>query len=187
MPAAGHRTRGAFPALAALVALAAAACSRPDWTDPETSKGARALPPPAGAKAIPTDSAGAPAPPAWVAPLIGRQMRSAFPKDGVCIGNTDGIVRIYTGTPQGARIVGWAWDYARKAPAPRVVLVDAGGAIVGGGETGYARVDVPRHVPAVTSDKVGWEAVSSVSAGRVETFAVIQDGAAVCPLAGVQF
>lgn len=187
MRAAGHRTRRARPALTALVALAAVACSRPDWTDPETSKGARALPPPSGAKAIPTDAGGAPPAPAWVAPLIGRQMRAAFPRDGVCIGNTDGIVRIHSGTPRGARIVGWAWDYAKKAPAPRVVLVDAAGAIVGGGETGYPRVDVPRAVPAVTSDKVGWEAVSSVTTGRVEAYAVIEDGATVCPLAGVQF
>lgn len=187
MPAAGHRPKPMPLAIAGLAVLAAAGCSRPDWTDPETSKGSRALPRPAGGKAIPTDPGPAPPHPAWVAPLIGRELRAVFPKDGVCVGNSDGVARLHTGSPRGARIVGWAWDYEQKAPAPRVVLVDAAGAIVGGGETGFPRPDVPRAIPSITSQTSGWEAVSSVTAGRVQAYGVIHDGAAVCPLAGVQF
>ena len=171
----------------ALAVLAAAGCSRPDWTNPETSKGARALPPPAAAKAIPTEAGGAPELPAWLSPLIGRAFRTAYPRDGVCVGNTDGITRLYTGSPRGAQIVGWAWDHANKAPAARVVLVDPAGRIVGGGETGTERADVPRAIPTVTSSKVGWEAVSTVTVGRIDAFAVIEDGKAVCPLAGADF
>lgn len=174
-------------ALAALAVLVAAGCSRPNWTNPETSKGARALPPPAATKAIPTEAGGAPALPSWLSPLIGKPFRTVFPRDGVCVGNTDGITRLYTGAPRGAQVVGWAWDHAEKAPAPRVVLVDAAGNIVGGGVTGTERADVPRAIPTITSLKVGWEAVSTVTMGRVDAFAVIEDGTAVCPLAGADF
>ena len=176
--------RGALTVLAVLVA---AGCSRPDWTNPEASKGARALPPPAATKAIPTETGGAPALAAWLSPMIGKPFRTVFARDGVCVGNTDGITRLYTGSPRGAQIVGWAWEHAENAAAPRVVLVDAAGVIVGGGVTGTERADVPRAIPTITSSKVGWEAVSTVTVGRIDAYAVIEGGAAVCPLAGADF
>lgn len=174
-------------AMAGLAVLAAGGgCARPDWTDPERSKGSRALPLPPAKPAIPSDAGPVPAPPAWVAPLLGKPLRTAFPRDGVCIGNTDRVVRRYAGPPGGARIEGWAWEFAAKAPVPRVVVVGAGGVIIGGGEAGLLRTDVPRAVPAVTSDRTGWEAVAPQTSGRVEVFGVIEDGEAICPLAGVE-
>ena len=173
-------------ALAGLTMLAAGACARPDWTDPETSKASRALPPPPAKPAIPSDPGAPPAPPAWVAPLLGKPLRTAFPRDGVCVGNTDGVVRRYAGPPGGARVVGWAWEFAAKAPVPRVVIVGAAGTIIGGAESGALRADVPSAVPAVTSKHTGWEAVSPQTTGRVEVFGVVEAGRAICPLAGVE-
>jgi len=177
--------RAARLALAGLAVLAAGGCARPDWTDPETSKGSRALPPPPAKPAIPSDPGPAPTPPAWVAPLLGKPLRTAFPRDGVCVGNTDGVVRRYAGPPAGARVVGWAWEFAAKAPVPRVVVV-GDGVIIGGGEAGSLRVDVPSVVPAVTSDRSGWEAIAPQTSDRVEVFGVVENGQAICPLAGVE-
>lgn len=171
-----------------LVLLAlVAGCSRPEWTDPETSKGSRALPPPGAKKASPIDAKPAPPVPAWALPLMGKPLRAAFPKDGVCLGNTDGILRIHAGEPRGARIVGWGWEPEVKTPVPRVVVVDVNGVIVGAGDTGQNRPDVPRAVPAIRSLTTGWEAVSYTTTGKVRMFGVIENGRAVCPLAGAEF
>ncbi len=102
------------------------------------------------------------------------------------MGNTDRVIRIYEGQPGGARVVGWAWEFAAKAPVPRVVVVGAEGVIIGGGEAGALRADVPTVVPAVTSDRSGWEAVAPQTSGRVEVFGVVENGRAICPLAGVE-
>jgi hypothetical protein len=185
-PAAGTTAKAARIAVAGLVLLAASACSRPDWTDPEKSHGSRALPPPAAAKALPADDAAAPKPPAWAAALIGKPLRTAFPADGVCMGNTDRVIRVHRGQPPGAIIEGWGWEYAAKAPVPRVILVDASDIIVGVGETGQSRPDVPRVVPAVTSPNTGWEGVAYALTGQVKAYGVIDNGQAVCALGAVE-
>lgn len=178
---------GARAAWAGMSMLVLAACSRPDWTDPETSKGARALPAAPAAKALPRNAGPAPSAPAWVAPLLGKPLHTAFPRDGVCVGNTDGAARLYAGPPVGAMVVGWGWEFAAEAPVPRVVIVGAAGTIIGGGETGALRADVPAAVPAVTSKYTGWEAVSPQTTGRIQVFGVVENGQAVCPLGGMEF
>ena len=186
MRAAGNRPSPAPAiALAALAAVSTAGCSRPDWTNPETSKGSRALAV-RKAKARPTDPGGTPSPPAWVTPLLGQSLRTAFPHDGVCVGNTDAVSAVFQGDPKGARLVGWAWEYGAKAPVPRVVLVDAQDRIIGGGDSGAPRTDVPKVLPAVTSDRTGWEATAQIVAGVVRAYGVVENGRAVCPLAGAE-
>lgn len=184
MPAPGTRATAVRLALAALLVTG---CARPDWTNPETSKGSRALPAPSARKALPVDPGPAPPVPAWALAAMGKPLHAVFPRDGVCMGNTDGILRLHAGEPRGARIVGWGWEPAVKAPVPRVVVVDASGVIVGAGETGQNRPDVPRAVPAITSLTTGWEAVSYSTTGKVSLFGVIERGRAVCPLAGAEF
>lgn len=172
--------------LIALAALAAAGCSRPSWTDPETSKGSRAPPLPPTRPGLPTRPTAGPPLPAWVVPLMGKPLREAFPRLGACLGNTDAVSLRFMAKGGASRVIGWAWDPAAKAPVARVVLADAADRIVGGGESGYARPDVPIAVPAVTSDKAGWEAMTPRSSGRVGAFAVVQGGQAVCSLAGIE-
>lgn len=181
---AAERARSRLARTLVLAALAGlAGCSRPDWTNPETSKGSRALPPPK-VTSRPTDPGPAPPPPGWIAPLLGKALRDVFPRDGVCVGNTDGVALVFQGQPSGARLAGWAWEYGAKAPVPRVVVVDAQDRIVGGGVTGVRRLDVPRAMPAITSDTTGWEAIVVAAPGPVRTFGVVEGGQAVCPLAG---
>lgn len=173
-------------ALVAFAALAAAGCSPPSWTDPEASKGSRALPLPPTRPGLPTRPTAGPPLPTWVAPLMGKPLREAFPRLGACLGNTDAVSLRFMAKGGASRVIGWAWDPAVGAPVPRVVLTDAADRIVGGGESGYARPDVPIAVPAVTSGKAGWEAMTPRSSGRVGAFGVVQDGQAVCSLAGIE-
>lgn len=173
----------AFPGL--LLALGVAACERPDWTNPETSKGPREPPPQAAPvkPPVPTSPDPAPPPPAWVVDMLGKDLRTAFPKSGPCVGNTDVVAVRHLGPPAGTKLLGWGWDPVRKQPLPRVVLVDSDRRIVGGGNGGEDRIDIPPVMPQVTSTKTGWSAAIPLTAGRVETFGVLDDGA-ICPLGG---
>jgi hypothetical protein len=171
--------------LAAALFASVAGCARPEWTDPERSKGARTLPAPARA-AIPMVKEPPPPFPGWVEALMGQPLRTAFPGQGACQGNTDAIAWAYPGRPGVAVLVGWAWDTTAKAPPARVVLTDPDGMIVGGGATGVARLDVPKAMPAVTSTTTGWQALSPVLGGRrVSAWAIVGGGRAVCPLGGL--
>ena len=188
MPAAATPAALSARCILAVALLAGAAgCARPEWTNPDTSKGSRAVPAPAARRAIPTLDQPPPPWPRWVAPLLGKPLHAVYPRQGVCIGNTDGIGWTYTGQPSRVVLVGWAWDVAAKAPAPRIVLTDSAGLIVGGGRTGVSRPDVLAAKPAVTAEKTGWQALSPVLTGSVGAYGVIEDGRAVCPLGGMAF
>jgi hypothetical protein len=190
MPAAATRAialQRARAVLAVASVAAVAGCARPDWTDPERSKGSRALPPPPARKAIPVLDAPPPPWPKWVAPLIGKPLHDVYPREGACVGNTDAVAWRYTGEPARAVIVGWAWDVETKRPAPRIVLADAAGVIVGGGRSGVARPDVTAAMPNVTATNTGWQALAPVLGGRVLAYGVIDDGRAVCALGGLDF
>jgi hypothetical protein len=169
-----------------LAALTAAGCSRPSWTDPERSKGSHDWPRPPIRPGLPTRPTAGPALADWAVPLLNKPVRQVFRRVGTCVGNTDNVGIRFLGGRGASRVVGWAWDPATKAPVARVVLADAADRIVGGGETGYDRPDVPAAKPAVTSSKTGWEAMTARTSGRVGAYGVIQDGGAVCSLGGVE-
>jgi hypothetical protein len=171
---------------AALVTLAAAGCSRPSWTDPETSKASRAPPPAPVRKGTSIQTDAAPPPADWLKPLLGRPLRELFPKVGDCLGNTDGVAVRFLGGAGANLVAGWAWDPATKAPPARVVLSDATGRIAGGGETGRRRRDVPRAMPDITSGVTGWHAWTDRLSGRVDAYAILRDGRTVCSIAGVE-
>lgn len=173
-------------ALVVLIALAAAACSRPSWTDPETSKGSREWPRPTAPPGVETGKGPGPPLAAWLTPLLGRPASELFPAAGTCMGNTDGLQTRFLGGRGASRVVGWAWDPAAKAPVGRVILTDEGGRIVGGGETGYARPDVAAAMPAVTSTTTGWAAFTPRISGRVGAHGVVGGGRALCSLAGAE-
>lgn len=170
--------------LTALVALTAAACSRPSWTDPETSKASRAPPRPTAPPGVAASTGPGPPLPAWVIPLMGKPAVEMFPNPGSCIGNTDALETRFLGGSGASRVVGWAWDTVAKAPVTRIILVDEGGRIVGGGESGSERPDVPVAKPVVTSSKVGWSAITPRTSGRVGAHGVVGQGRALCSLAG---
>ena len=191
MPAAVTRATAALSArciLAVAVLAGLGGCARPDWTDPEKSKGSRAVPAPVVRKAVPRLDTPAPPWPKWVAPLLGKPIRAVYPREAVCIGNTDGIGWMYAGQPSRVVLLGWSWDAVAKAPAPRIVLTDSSGLIVGGGRTGVTRPDVIAAKPGVVTTAVtGWQALSPVLTGGVSAFGVVEGGRAVCPLGGLAF
>jgi hypothetical protein len=180
------------PVVAGLFALAA--CDQPKFRD----KGADAQGAPAAAAApaqaappprvIPTKAEPVPQPPAWAAAVMGKNLRAAFPKTGICKGNTDIVDVKFTGEPAGTQLLGWGWDVAKKARVGRVVLVDANFLIVGAGEGGAPRPDVSQALPDEIKDpNTGWTAVTRLTAGPLDSYGVVGDGDAVCVLGHLEF
>jgi hypothetical protein len=171
----------------ACIASLTAACERPGWTDPETSKGPRV--PPASAMparpGLPQVEMAAPPAPAWAAALLGRQLKTAFPGTQTCLGTTDMVELRFLGPPSGSRLIGWGWDVARKEPVKRILIVDDRGQIIAAGEGGEDRPDVPRSVKSINSAKTGWKAVVPLTSGHVEAWGLLADERSVCSLYGV--
>ena len=169
--------------------LTLTACEKPEWTDPEKSKSKGSTPAATAAVApgvavtreIPRTTESAPANPAWLAALVGKSPRTAFPQTGVCVGNTDLVVLRYGGASPGSKIAGWGWDVGAKRGVERVILVDDGYQIVGGGEGGVARADVTASQKYVTGD-AGWHAYTSKVSGPVDAYGIVGNGQAICPL-----
>jgi hypothetical protein len=112
-----------------------------------------------------------PAFPAWATPLVGKKFKDLHLTSITCTGATDVITVRYVGAPSGYQIAGWGWNDAANKPLDRIVLV-AGGVVVGAGEGGLPRPDVPKAIPKVTSQMVGWKAVTNEFSGRLEAFGV---------------
>jgi hypothetical protein len=171
------------------------ACSQPKWRDPATSKGSAAVAPEVRKALGLRDAAIAPvspsrytttdplpAAPAWAAALISQPLDKAFNKSAPCLGNTDGVKVRYVGAARGVRLAGWAWDPVRRETLQHVVIQGPDGTIVGAGEGGTRRLDVPRVLPDVTSTTSGWEAVTWRTGGPVDVFGVLADGQTICRL-----
>lgn len=175
-----HVPLTALSALAALLALSA--CDQPKFRDTG--------PPPAAAAAGPkkdaVDPGGTPASPAWAQAYMGKDLRATFPRSGVCRGNTDIVQRKYAGAPAGVQIHGWGWDVGRKARVDRIVLVDKSFRIVGAGEGGVSRPDVPTALPEITDGNTGWNANVALSAGPLDGYGVTGDDS-VCVLGHIEF
>lgn len=163
-------------ALCAVAALAG--CDKPKPRNPAPDE--------AAADARPAADP-APAAPAWAAALMGKPMRTAFPADGTCVGNTDNVEKRYAGPPAGTKIVGWGWDDAAKAPIAKVVLVDKDMVVVGAGDTGLERPDVVRARPNITSNTTGWGAMTGLTKGALDSYGVLADGKSVCKLGHIEF
>jgi hypothetical protein len=128
-------------AVAALALLALAGCDRPG---PLSAAAKRGLGPP-------------PPPPAWAAPLTGRALKEVFPAPAECIGSVDAKTDRYRGA---RRAVGWAWSRTASQPVGHLAAVGADGRMVGFGEGGVDRQDVPAARPEVRSQKSGWSLVA---------------------------
>lgn len=174
-----------LPVLAGSLSLAA--CDQPKFREPPAPDPATAPAASASkARVIPADDRGTPAAPAWAQPLMGKTLREAFPKTGICRGNTDIVQKTYAGQPAGVQVHGWGWDPAKKARVARVLLVDKNFKIVGAGEGGVARRDVPRTVPEITDGNTGWNADAPLTAGPLDAYGVVGDDA-VCVLGHLEF
>jgi hypothetical protein len=85
--------------------------------------------------------------------------------------------------PGVAVAIGWAWDrQARRAPQ-KVVVTLPDGQVVGVGRMNIQREDVNAVVGEVTGINIGWEGTVAAARGsRLRAFALLQDGASICPL-----
>lgn len=182
----------ALPALAALLALTA--CDQPKFRDkgdgaqPAPGAAAPAAEAPPKVRVIPTKAEPVPAPPAWAAAVMGKNLRAAFPKTGICKGNTDIVDVKFTGEPAGIQALGWGWDIPKKKRVDRVVLVDKNLVIVGAGEGGVPRPDVAQALPDEIKDQnTGWTAVTKLTAGPVDGYGIVGDGDSVCVLGHLEF
>jgi hypothetical protein len=138
-------TRGICRA-AALALLALVGCDEPG---PLSAAAKRAVGPP-------------PAPPAWAASLQGRAQKEVFPVAAQCIGSVD----VRTDRYQGARrAVGWAWSRTASQAVAHLAVAGADGRMVGFGEGGIDRPDVPAARPEVRSPKSGWSLVGPAGKG----------------------
>lgn len=121
-----------------------------------------------------------PAQPQWAVALLGKTFRASFPKTTTCIGHLDGVLAKYDRKPKGSVLYGWAFDSGAGQPPSRVLIVNAQGVIIGGGESGVPRPDVPAAVPAVKSPSSGWQAPVGITEGAVYAWGIAQQRGTVC-------
>lgn len=133
---------------------------------------------------LPTSTEPLPPTPDWAQAYMGKTLKDALPTESTdCVGNTDDVDLHYAGATTGVRIEGWGWDKAAKTPVEHILLVDdKSGQVVGAGQTGKARPDVPKARPEVTSPTTGWEATTSKTAGGLYAYGLMGGGKAVCRL-----
>jgi hypothetical protein len=156
------------------LSLALSACDKPKDRTPPPAEGTAAAPATPAAVSAPL-----PPTPAWAAAYMGKTVAELFPQAGQCVGNTDNVSNTLTG---GVEIVGWGWDTALKQPVARVVLTDQEGRVIGFGETGVGRPDVPAAKPEITSQTTGWKGYTSRTDGWLDAYGVTNDGKGQCKL-----
>ena len=132
--------------------LALAACDQPGPLSKKAAEPAQP-PPAAAAPGIPPR----PVPPAWAIPLLSKPLAESFPATAKCVGAVDGLGTRYV---DARAITGWGWDEAGQKPVARVVAINRKGLMVGFGEGGEPRPDVPGQAAQVRSDRTGWTLVT---------------------------
>ncbi|MFN3583504.1 hypothetical protein [Phenylobacterium sp.] len=160
------------PAVAMLSLAVLAACDQPKVRDQG----------PTATASVPVAAEPLPAMPEWAAAYMGKGLRDVFPETGECVGNTDTVKTRYAGPPAGVAIIGWGWNVTEKAPVARIVVVDKEFTIIGAGETGLERPDVPKARSDVTSSTTGWRAVTTATSGGLDAYGVTNGGRGVCKL-----
>ena len=174
--------RAAPVALAALVLLAG--CDRPKPAGGGAAAPQAAAPAAPAAPATPTTAEAPPPAPAWAQAYMGHPLNDVFPTQSTeCVGNTDNVNLRYQGASPGTRVEGWGWDRTARKPIEHVLLIDDHtGVVVGAGQSGKARPDVPKARPEVTSPDTGWEAVTPKTSGGLYAFGLMADGKSACRL-----
>ncbi|MGA0605755.1 hypothetical protein ACO2Q0_07115 [Phenylobacterium sp. VNQ135] len=122
--------------------------------------------------------------PAWATDYLGKGLGQLFPKTGDCVGNTEAVEARYA---DGVAVIGWGWDNAAKKAVARIVLVDSAMRVVGAGETGMSRPDVPAAQPQITDPNTGWRAIATTPAGALDAYGITDDGQGACKLGHIQF
>jgi outer membrane protein OmpA-like peptidoglycan-associated protein len=118
--------------------------------------------------------------PGWSAAMIGKPVRSFYPKVTTnCLGYLDGVVAKY-GNRRGAQLHGWGYDTAANAPVDRVLFADDRGIVLGAADGGGQRPDVPQTLPQVHSETTGWQGYVGVTSRPVQAWGIMRAPATVC-------
>lgn len=157
---------------ACLALGALAACSKPASNPPVESN-----------SGVAQSQESLPELPAWALAYLGKSAKEALPQTGQCIGFLDAVTTKYVGPKPGTKVAGWAWDPVHSQPVNQILLVDSTGKIVGAGEGGFARPDVPKAVASVTSGVTGFHASTQLTAGAIDAIGIV-DAKTSCPLTG---
>jgi len=101
-----------------------------------------------------------------------------------CRGYVDPVKAIRDYRLPGFAFGGWAASTDDGASAAAVVLADTSGRLIGFGQSGFRRTDVPYIVPAVKSMDTGYRGYvpADLQAGDAIPFAILADGLSACPL-----
>jgi hypothetical protein len=179
--------KAALKLSALLCGVLLAACQQPEWRDPAKSKHPQVSDQADVVSAnTPTVQGPSPGPAPWAKDILGKSPREVFPRTDLCVGNADKVEHKYAGPPAGASVIGWGWDVARKVRIQKVILVDASYKIVGAGIGGFPRPEVPKASPDVLDPRTGWRAHTLSTAGPLDAYGVLADGASICPLGHVE-
>jgi len=119
--------------------------------------------------------------PSWSAPMMGKPLSALFPRRATnCAGHLDGLMESTSAT--GTRIGGWAFDTSTHSAVSRVLLTDNSGVVVGAGNGGFMRYDVPANNPGVQSQATGWYGYASIVSRGLRAWAITSDPGTVCSL-----
>jgi outer membrane protein OmpA-like peptidoglycan-associated protein len=131
--------------------------------------------------AIPVVGDSMPPYPAWASAMIGKPLAAFFPKQSNnCVGYLDGAIVKYTGSRPGAKLFGWGFDTNANVGVNRVIFADASGTIVGAGDGGFERPDVPATVPHIQSTTTGWEGYVGATSQPAAAWGIVSQPGTVC-------
>lgn len=154
--------------VAALMVLGLAACDKPG---PLSAAARGTYPPP-------------PAAPAWATPFAGRRLHDSFPNRATCVGFVDGFTERYDGA---RKAHGWAWNASRTQPVLHLAVVGADGRMVGFGDGGTDRPDVPAARPDIPSSATGWWLVTPVAERSYTVYGLDDAAHAACVVGTLRF
>jgi outer membrane protein OmpA-like peptidoglycan-associated protein len=117
----------------------------------------------------------------WAQSMIGKPLRAFYPQTTTrCFGYLDGVLAKYGADRPGTKLYGWGFDATANVPVARVLFADASGAIVGAGDGGYQRPDVPAMLPRIASSTTGWQGYAGVTTGPPVAWGVMSAPDTVC-------
>lgn len=119
--------------------------------------------------------------PAWSQMLIGKPLHAIFARTSTrCLGFFDGVITKYAGGRPGAKVYGWGFDITTNTPIDRLVFADDNDTIVGAGNGGFERPDVPARLPQVGSPTTGWQGYVGVTSRPAAAWGILHRTSTVC-------
>lgn len=129
--------------------------------------------------------AGDPRIPEWANVYMNKPITQSFAQIvETCDGSVDGVAQVYE--EGGVRVSGWGWNEATSTAYDTILGVDSAGRVIGAGATAGDRPDVvTRRAGAVTTPRVGYELITTVTPAVVSVFGVDASTQSACLLGAI--